>query len=82
MRESALPEVADNVEEDAIAAAPQGQFCSIQERVLVCISTYPNSMQLLRRGARLAGYMNAPLYVLFVASPDRFLSKESGLNKV
>lgn len=80
LRELALREVANNVEEDAIAAAPKGQFCSIQERVLVCISTYPNSLQLLRRGARLAGYMNAPLYVLFVASPDRFLTKEESLH--
>jgi two-component system sensor histidine kinase KdpD len=39
LRELALREVGDNVEEDAIAAAPEGQFYSIQERVLVCIST-------------------------------------------
>jgi two-component system sensor histidine kinase KdpD len=79
LRELALREVADNVEEDAIASTPQGQFCNIHERVLVCISTYPNSVQLLRRGARLAGYMNAPLFTVFVAPPDRFLSKEESL---
>ncbi|MEA5566718.1 sensor protein KdpD [Anabaena sp. UHCC 0399] len=80
LRELALREVADNVEEDAIATTPNGQFCNIHERVLVCVSTYPNSVQLLRRGARLAGYMNAPLYVLFVADPDRFLTKEESLH--
>ncbi|UKO99846.1 universal stress protein [Nostoc sp. UHCC 0870] len=80
LRELALREVADNVEEDAIAITPNGQFCNIHERVLVCVSTYPNSVQLLRRGARLAGYMNAPLYVLFVADPDRFLTKEESLH--
>jgi two-component system sensor histidine kinase KdpD len=80
LRELALREVANSVEEDAIASTPQGQVLSIQERVLVCISTYPNSVQLLRRGARLAGYMNAPLYVLFVANPDRFLTKEESLH--
>jgi two-component system sensor histidine kinase KdpD len=80
LRELALREVADNVEEDAIASTPKGQFCSIHERVLVCVSTYPNSVQLLRRGARLAGYMNAPLYVLFVAHPERFLTKEESLH--
>ncbi|BAY16594.1 potassium-dependent ATPase subunit D' [Anabaenopsis circularis NIES-21] len=80
LRELALREVADNIEEDAIASTPNGQFCNIHERVLVCISTYPNSLQLLRRGARLANYMNAPLYVVFVADPERFLSKEESLH--
>jgi two-component system, OmpR family, sensor histidine kinase KdpD len=79
LRELALREVADNVEEDAIASTPAGQFCNIHERVLVCLSTYPNSVQLLRRGARLANYMNAPLFGLYVADPDRFLTKEESL---
>ncbi|WP_174710770.1 universal stress protein [Nostoc sp. TCL240-02] len=80
LRELALREVADNVEENAIATIPNGQSCNIHERVLVCISTYPNSVQLLRRGARLASYMNAPLYTLFVADPERFLTKEESLH--
>ncbi len=88
LRELALREVADNVEEDALqlnvrsanAATPNGEVCNIHERVLVCISTYPNSVQLLRRGARIAGYMNAPLNVVFVANPDRFLTKEESLH--
>lgn len=80
LRELALREVADNVEEEAIATIPNGQFCNIHERVLVCVSTYPNSVQLLRRGARISNYMNAPLYVLFVANPERFLTKEESLH--
>jgi two-component system sensor histidine kinase KdpD len=80
LRELALREVADNIEEEAIANTPNGQFCNIQERVLVCVSTYPNSVQLLRRGARLAGYMNAPFYVVFVSNPDNFLTKEESLH--
>ncbi|MCC5636903.1 universal stress protein [Nostoc sp. CHAB 5844] len=80
LRELALREVADNIEEMAIASTPHGQFCNIHERVLVCVSTYPNSLQLLRRGARLANYMNAPLYVVFVADPERFLNKEETLH--
>jgi len=80
LRELALREVADNVEEDAIASTPAALFCNIHERVLVCISTYPNSLQLLRRGARIAGYMNAPVYAVFVAAPDRFLTKEESLH--
>ena len=80
LRELALRELADNIEENAIATTPNGQFCNIHERVLVCVSTYPNSVQLLRRGARLANYMNAPLYSLFVANPERFLTKEESLH--
>jgi two-component system sensor histidine kinase KdpD len=80
LRELALREVADNCEEDAIACTPAAQFCNIHERVLVCVSTYPNSVQLLRRGARIAGYMNAPLYAVFVEDSDRFLTKEESLH--
>ncbi|GAX40923.1 osmosensitive K+ channel histidine kinase sensor subunit [Tolypothrix sp. NIES-4075] len=79
LRELALREVADNIEEDAIASTPAGQLCNIHERVLVCVSTYPNSVQLLRRGARLANYMNAPLFTVFVKEKDRFLTKEESL---
>ncbi len=79
LRELALREVADNIEEDAIASTPAEQLCNIHERVLVCVSTYPNSVQLLRRGARLANYMSAPLFTVFVKEKDRFLTKEESL---
>ncbi len=75
LRELALREVADTVEEEANERSVTGQSCNIHERVLVCVSTYPNSVQLLRRGARLAAYMNAPFYVILVDQPDRFLTK-------
>ncbi|MBE9161266.1 MULTISPECIES: universal stress protein [Microcoleaceae] len=78
LRELALREVADNVEEDA--ATLKGQYCNIHERVLVCVSTYPNSLQLLRRGGRIANYMNAPFYALFVNDPDKFLTKSESLH--
>jgi two-component system, OmpR family, sensor histidine kinase KdpD len=82
LRELALREVADNIEDteqdrrDALTQA----YCNVHERVLVCVSTYPNSLQLLRRGARIAGYMHARLYVLFVDKPDRFLTKAESLH--
>ena len=79
LRELALREVADTLEEEKIQD-PSQQFCNIHERVLVCISTYPNSVQLIRRGARIANYMNAKFYGLFVDHPDRFLSKEDSLH--
>lgn len=85
LRELALREVADNIEEDALEQASNGTqvdtpFCSIHERVLVCVSTYPNAIQLIRRGARIAGYMHAPFYCLFVDDPDRFLTKVESLH--
>jgi two-component system, OmpR family, sensor histidine kinase KdpD len=85
LRELALREVADSVEEDAIeqqanGANFEGQSCNIHERILVCISTYPNSAQLLRRGARIASSMNGRLYGLFVENPDRFLTKDESLH--
>jgi two-component system, OmpR family, sensor histidine kinase KdpD len=80
LRELALREVADTVEDEANGLPLEGQVCNIHERVLVCLSTYPNSIQLLRRGARLSNYMNAPLYVVFVDASDRFLSKEESLH--
>jgi two-component system, OmpR family, sensor histidine kinase KdpD len=81
LRELALRELADTVEEKSSENSTlNGQYCPIRERVLVCISTYPNSLRLLRRGARLSNYMNAPFFVLFVANPDRFLSREESLH--
>jgi two-component system sensor histidine kinase KdpD len=53
-----------------------GQSCNIHEQVLVCVSTYSDSVQLLRRGARIADYMNARLYTLFVADPVAFSPKK------
>jgi two-component system, OmpR family, sensor histidine kinase KdpD len=81
LRELALRELANTVEEQNNEYPTlSGQYCPIRERIMVCISTYPNSLRLLRRGARLANYMNAPLSVLFVANPDRFLNKQESLH--
>ncbi|UBF24474.1 universal stress protein [Kovacikia minuta CCNUW1] len=83
LRELALREIADNVEEDALedaTSSTQASYCNIHERVLVCVSTYPNALQLVRRGARIAGYMHAPFYCLFVDDPDRFLTKQESLH--
>jgi len=80
LREIALREIADNVEAHSTGFSPSGQFCNIHERVLVCISTNPNSVQLLRRGARIADYMKAQLYALFVTTSNRFLTKSEALH--
>jgi two-component system, OmpR family, sensor histidine kinase KdpD len=81
LRELALRELANAVEEQNNEYPTlNGQYCPIRERIMVCISTYPNSLRLLRRGARLANYMDAPLSVLFVTNPDRFLTKPESLH--
>jgi len=88
LRELALRGVADNIEKKEIreatrlnsnGKAPTGHVCSIHERILVCVSTEPKSLRLIRRGAKLADYMNASAYVLFVKKPDHFLTKEEAL---
>lgn len=79
LRELALREVADNVEEEGRESSPHN-YCAIHERVLVCISTHPESIQLLRRGARIAGQMKGRLFVLFVAPPQQFLSRPEALH--
>lgn len=85
LRELALREVADNIEEDALGenannSEVNAPYCNIHERVLVCVSTYPNAVQLIRRGARISSYMHAPFYCLFIDDPDRFLTKEESLH--
>ncbi len=84
LRELALREIADNIEDNLTehdrSSSTTNLICNIHERVLVCVSTYPNSLQLLRRGARIANYMHAQFYVLFVDDPDRFLTKAESLH--
>ncbi|MGI0494107.1 universal stress protein [Alkalinema pantanalense CENA528] len=80
-----MREVADNIEEEVLEENANGSkfdasYCNIHERVLVCVSTYPKAVQLIRRGARIAGYMHAPFYCLFVDDPDRFLNKAESLH--
>ncbi|AMW31059.1 universal stress protein [Arthrospira platensis] len=79
LRELALRFVADNIEDNGRQSHSQS-YCNIQERVLVCVSTYPSSIRLLRRGARIANQMNGRLSVLFVAHPHQFLSKSEALH--
>ncbi|NJK62984.1 MAG: universal stress protein [Synechococcaceae cyanobacterium SM2_3_1] len=80
LRELSLREVADNIEENISSETSTNSQLGIQERLLVCISTYPNSLHLVRRGARLASYLNAKLYGLYVADPARFLTMEESLH--
>ncbi|MCP9930117.1 sensor histidine kinase KdpD [Cyanobium sp. AMD-g] len=73
LRELSLREVADRVEEEEPTAS------GLRERVMVCLSTYPSALRLLRRAARLASTMDAPLLALTIQDPGRFLSKEDSM---
>lgn len=70
LRELSLREVADRVEDDGLEPVTP-----LRERVMVCLGYYPTGTRLLRRAARLAAAMDAPLLVLTVHEPNRFLSR-------
>jgi two-component system sensor histidine kinase KdpD len=74
LRELSLREVADRVENDILPA-----LSPLRERVMVCLANYHTSKRLLRRAARLAAAMDAPLLVLTVQDPNRFLSRAESL---
>jgi two-component system sensor histidine kinase KdpD len=83
LRELALREVANNVEGQAEA---DPIFCPIEptgihERILVCISTHPDSQRLIRRGYRIADRLCGELLVLFVRLKNRPLP-QSYLNNL
>ncbi|ACB53233.1 potassium-transporting ATPase D chain [Crocosphaera subtropica ATCC 51142] len=79
LRELALREVADNLEELSTEKSGKESSNGVQERILVTISTNPNSSRLIRRGARLVSQLKGRLYVLFVSHPEQFLSKNDTL---
>jgi two-component system sensor histidine kinase KdpD len=74
LRELSLREVADRVENDILPA-----ITPLRERVMVCLASYHTSKRLLRRAARLAAAMDAPLLALTVQDPNRFLIREESL---
>jgi len=74
LRELSLREVADRVDNDVLPSLKP-----LRERVMVCLANYHTSKRLLRRAARLAAAMDAPLLVLTVQDPHRFLSREEAL---
>jgi two-component system sensor histidine kinase KdpD len=74
LRELSLREVADRVENDILPSTTP-----LRERVMVCLACDRTSKRLLRRAARLAAAMDAPLLALSVQDPNRFLSREQAL---
>ncbi len=76
-----VPERIPNwVLEQALAGYFQrANLIALRERVMVCLTTAPIAQRLLRRGARLAGALDAPLLVLTVLDSHRLLSRDEGL---
>ncbi|MGP4074729.1 KdpD-like non-kinase potassium sensor [Halobacillus sp. K22] len=71
LRELALREVADDVDEriEKINEAQGGiPFFNASERIMVCVQYDANAEMLIRRGWRFAKRLNAPLYVLHIAT--------------
>jgi two-component system sensor histidine kinase KdpD len=69
LREFALEEIAHHLERrrsDSEAAFP----VATSARVMICLSSQgPNVEKLLRKGARLAGRLNAPWYAVYIQTP-------------
>lgn len=75
LRELALREMANNVEEQAkedVLSCPL-EPTGIHERILVCISTHPDSARLIRRGFRIADRMCGELIVVYVKVKNKKL---------
>ena len=71
LRELALREVADAVEDPAVEA---GSGRRIKERIAVAITARPDSAWLIRRGARIAQRLDSEFHVIYVRS--RSLSRD------
>jgi len=66
LREMALLEVADDVDQRMARVRESVEGVSRQERILVCVNHRPHSEKLIRRGWRLADRLHAELWVLVV----------------
>ena len=71
LRELALREVADAVEDPSVEAGTSGR---IKERIAVAVTARPDSAQLIRRGARIAQRLDGEFSVVYVH--NRKLSRD------
>jgi two-component system sensor histidine kinase KdpD len=78
LRELALVEVANNVEQGTENTEDVSSQEVVKEKILVCVSRGPHSEQLIRRGWRIADRLNADLVVLVVVAswPERKMLPE------
>lgn len=76
LRELALREVANNVEGKAFSDPTSCPLepTGVHERILVCISSHPDSQRLIRRAYRIADRMCGELLIMFVKKTSSVLS--------
>ena len=76
LRELALGEIAHVLDRRRREHQAPGDAGSGSERVMVCLSSRsPNSPSLLRKGARLAGRLNAPWYAVYIQTPNEDVAR-------
>ncbi|MBV9453158.1 MAG: universal stress protein [Rubrobacter sp.] len=77
LRELALRETAKDVEARYSARRSSSLKAGDPERVMVAISSNPDSKRLIRRGSRVAGRMNTEWYVVYIETPREASEKIS-----
>lgn len=84
LRELVLRQAAEDVDEDLDAYMKREGIKDnwhTVERLMVCVSSSPNSKKLIRRGARIANRYKCEWYVVSVSSTRPFFSNNSEENK-
>lgn len=82
LREMALLEVADDVDQ-RMERVREGGLCSpYPERILVCVNHRPHSEKLIRKGWRLADRLHAKLFVLVVVAESLSEQDERDLERI
>ncbi|EUJ23818.1 osmosensitive K channel His kinase sensor [Listeria grandensis FSL F6-0971] len=71
LREMALREVADDVDDKTPEKEPKHRAAAMNEKILVCIKNDDNAEKLIRRGWRIANRLRAELFIL-TAIPGNF----------
>jgi two-component system, OmpR family, sensor histidine kinase KdpD len=69
LRETALRQVAENVEARRAEPADEAVAQAVGERLMALVEPYPGAQRLVRRAWRSAQRLNAPLDLLWVAAP-------------
>ncbi|AQY50632.1 osmosensitive K channel His kinase sensor [Listeria weihenstephanensis FSL R9-0317] len=68
LREMALREVADDVDDKADKTAAMIRAAAINEKILVCVKNDDNAEKLIRRGWRISNRLRAELFILTAIS--------------
>ncbi len=70
LREIALREVADDVDDKSDKKAAQLRAAMMNEKILVCIKNDANAEKLIRRGYRIADRLRSELYILMAIDKE------------